>query len=269
MDRRDDYLSLASETEPKAELAVALTQAEMQLNQGQWEEAEASLLRLRESHPKSPRLLYLLHRFYRQRGRWDELPALLDSLEKTHLLDRQELKESRQKAYAEILDQAAADPSFALDKAWDRIPARLRGQPGLLTRYCRHLVESDRVDAAERLLRKHLGKGLDGELLRSYADLPVEDPLAQLTAAEAWLKTDAEDPDLLHALGRLAHRAGLWAKARNYLESCLDLEPSVVVYRLLADTLDRMGEPDKAAEISRQGLSLAADPGRLPALAKT
>jgi HemY protein len=50
-ERRDGWLRLACEQEPAAQDAVLLTQAELQLEDGQYAEALASLNRVRERHP--------------------------------------------------------------------------------------------------------------------------------------------------------------------------------------------------------------------------
>ena len=53
--RRDHYLDLARETTPKADLAVALTSAELHLEHGEIAEAREVLQRLRSLHPAHPR----------------------------------------------------------------------------------------------------------------------------------------------------------------------------------------------------------------------
>lgn len=258
LERRDDYLSLAHEAEGHSEVAIGLTRAEMQLRQGQWEQAEASLLRIQELSPKNPRLLTLLHRLYWDLGRWDELAEVVKLLEKTRLLSSEELHASKQRAFMGILDHSTDDRAYALDAVWDRIPSDLRGDSQLLGRYCRHLISSRRSEAAERLLRKALGRNWDADLIALYATLEIDDPLGQLSAAEAWLSAHPKDPHLLYALGRLAYRAELWAKARSYLESCLREKPMIAAYQLLTETLEKMGESESAALVSREGLALAA-----------
>jgi HemY protein len=258
LERRDDYLSLAHEAERHSELAIGLTRAEMQLRQGQWEQAEASLLRIQELSPKNPRLLTLMHRLYWELGRWEELAEILKPLEKSRLLSSEEMLASKQRAFLGILDHTTDDRAYALDAVWDRIPSDLRGDPQLMARYCRHLISSRRSEAAERLLRKALLRNWDADLIRLYAAVEIDDPLGQLSTAEAWLPAHPNDPDLLYALGRLAYRAELWAKARSYLESCLREKPMIAAYQLLTETLEKMGESESAALVSREGLALAA-----------
>ena len=52
-EKRDDYLRQAEAEHPKAELAVGLIRARLQLRQGQAAEAEAILSQLREAHPQN------------------------------------------------------------------------------------------------------------------------------------------------------------------------------------------------------------------------
>ena len=53
-DRRDTYLKIASEQGDEAQIAVAVSQAEMQFTSNQLEQSRATLIRLLEVSPKHP-----------------------------------------------------------------------------------------------------------------------------------------------------------------------------------------------------------------------
>ena len=69
-----------------------------------------------------------------------------------------------------------------------------------------------------------------------------------------------DDPALLLALGRLARRARLWAKARAYFDSKLLLAPTAEAHLELAQLLENMDQAAAAAEHYRAGLRLAVLP---------
>ena len=94
-------------------------------------------------------------------------------------------------------------------------------------------------------------------MLVPYGDL--QPPAAQdaLRQAERWLPEHPQDPALLLALGRLCLTQALWGKAREYLEATLVRAPSALVFRLLAETLERLNDPAAAARQRQLGLEYA------------
>ena len=63
-ERRDEWLKLAYEATPEAANAVLLTQAELQLEREQYEQALATLRRLEENSPEHSYAIALLGRLY-------------------------------------------------------------------------------------------------------------------------------------------------------------------------------------------------------------
>lgn len=63
---------------------------------------------------------------------------------------------------------------------------------------------------------------------------------------------------LLTVLGKLSIKQNLWGKARSYLETSIDIEPSAEAYLLLAKLLEeKMHEPEKAQTLYQKGLEAA------------
>ena len=79
-ERRDAYIRLAHENMPSADVAVSLTQAELQLADHQLEQALATLRHLRSVAPKHTYVLRLLRRLYEQLGDWEHLRELIPEL---------------------------------------------------------------------------------------------------------------------------------------------------------------------------------------------
>ena len=90
-DRRDGYIRLAHDAMPSADVAVSLTQAELQLADHQLEQALATLKHLRSVAPKHNYVLRLLRRLYEQLGDWEHLRELLPELRRRKVEDDADL----------------------------------------------------------------------------------------------------------------------------------------------------------------------------------
>lgn len=253
-DRRDDYLARAHKSMPEAELAVGLTQAEVQLSHGQSEHALATLMHLRSVAPRHGYVLNLLRRLYERLGSWKELLELIPELRRQKAMEPRAIDALERRVHAELLKQAAS--ADALREAWERVP---RGQRDgeLLRLYVSGLMHVGEDEEAEKLLRDGIRQVWDPELVRLYGLVKTRDPNRQLTTAEVWLADHDRQPDLLLTLGRLALRAQLWGKARAYLEASLGAESRPETYCELGHLLNRLGEAGQAVECYRKGLEQA------------
>lgn len=92
-DRRDDYLRQAHLSAPHSEIVVGITQAELQIESGQWEQAMATLKYLHQLSPKQVRVLELLKRTCLNLNDWTQLKSLIPQLKKAKLCSVNELKE--------------------------------------------------------------------------------------------------------------------------------------------------------------------------------
>lgn len=260
LERRDTYLRLAHETGPDAELAVSLAQAELQLRQRQPEQALATLTRLQGMKPGHAQVLRLLMQLYRDLGEWGQLVKLLPDLKRHKVLGEDELHRLGVRAYGGQLEQTArAGDGDSLGSLWSDIPKRYREDPQLIARYVQQLRACQRDGSAEVLLRNALRRDWNAQLAALYGEVQGEDGMRQLAEAEKWLPAHEQDPELLVTLGRLSFRNKLWGKARSYLETAVKVQPSPEAFRLLADTLEEMGDSAGASRCSRQGLALATD----------
>ena len=82
IDEAKEQLGKAESVEADAGVAVELTQAELQLSAGNYEQALATLVRARANAAKHPYVLALLARAHRHLGEWDALRPLLPELRK-------------------------------------------------------------------------------------------------------------------------------------------------------------------------------------------
>lgn len=254
-DRRDHYLAQAHRSTPEAELAVGLTQAEVQLSQGQTELALATLMHLRQVAPRHAYVLHLLKRVYERIGSWNELVELLPELRRAQAVTAADADALERRTLGELLRRAENDLAQART-VWNRAPKGQRKGP-LLATYAALLVRHAAGEEAEKVLREALGQQCDPALVRLYGLTVGPDPQRQLTQVETWLRERERQPDLLLAAGRLAVRCGLWGKARAYLEASLGVEPRAETYCALGHLLVRFEEPDEASSCFRKGLELA------------
>ncbi|SCZ66740.1 heme biosynthesis protein HemY [Thiohalomonas denitrificans] len=254
-ERRDNYLSQAHQSMPEAELAVGLTQAEVQLSHGQTEHALATLMHLRSIAPRHGYVLNLLRRLYQQLGSWKDLLELLPELRRQKVLEPEAAEMLERRALAELLRRPGQNAP-SLRESWERVP---RGQRNgeLLQLYVEGLLRVGEHQEAEKLLRDSIRQSWNPELVRLYGLVQSDDPGRQLTSAESWLAGHDRHPDLLLSLGRIAVRADLWGKARAYLEASLGVEPRAETYCELGHLLARLGDEQKSGECFQKGLEQA------------
>lgn len=260
--RRDAYLALAREMSPRQGLPLALQQVEMQLAAGELAAAEKSLADLSSRYRNNPRVLALQHRSLAASERWEDLVQLLPRLKRANVYPVARLAELEAECATRLLGRPYANRA-ALDEVWHRLPGSVRGLPVVIAGYARVLLHLGEQDDAETVLRAALKSAWDPRLLALYGDVRGAAAATALRQAEHWLRDHPEDAGLLLSLGQLCLTEQLWGKAREYLEAALARAPSPLTCRLLADALDRLGEPVAAAHQRRQGLELlTAAPAR-------
>lgn len=267
-DRRDNWLKLAFEREPEAGPAILVTQAELQIERGQLDEALVTLERLRAAAPGHPRGVVLRAQVYRKLGRWEDLESLLPSLARVKTVDAETVSALREETASALLANAAANgQAERVEKVWQHLPKALRARPSLINEHARAAARCGNHDQLEKMIRKSLKTAWNPGLVEIYGELETSNPAAHLAHAEAWLTRRGEDPVLLMTTARLCMRNQLWGKARSYLETSLGIRPDPVGYRLYGQLLQTMGEEDGAAEAFRLGLETATAQASLPALA--
>lgn len=255
--RRDEYLRRAIESDPRADVAVGLTQAELQLAHQQFEHSLATLNRLKQLAPRHSYADRLLARLYRRLEDWEPLFALLPTLRRSEVLETAELEELEEAAAGGLL--ARADSAQRIEEIWKALPRRSRTRPSLVAAHAQALVRLEHPARAEMVLRQALNHAWDESLAEAYGRVPHSDPGRALAQAEAWLKEHGRSPALLLTLGRLCRQARIWGKARAYLESSLDQQPRPETYRELGELLEEMGQTEAAQECFRKGLRLAVE----------
>jgi len=251
---RDDYLSLAHDSMPGSDVAVGLTQADLQLRHGQLEQALATLMHCRTIAPKHPHVLKLLLKIYAELQDWDKLYELLPEVRKKKLLTDDEQIKLESTVYAELIKRQT--DINEIKKCWSQAPKSIRNNRALLKQYVSRLLSYGEDDEVIDLLHKQLEKMWDTALVKYYAQAQGTDKLKQLAWAEQWQTEHKEDHVLLDALARLAVRNELWGKARAWFEASLGVLPTATTYRALGELLEQLDESQQAADCYRKGLML-------------
>lgn len=254
--RRDGWLRMACEMEPAATDAVLLTQAELELEDGQYDEAYATLNRVRDRHPNHAQALKLLGELHFRRREWQPLADLLPLIRKHGNVPAAMLDEWAVETYTHLLAAPGLDRP-AQDRLWEEVPKAARRSPRLVEIRARGLVACGAVDDAEEEIRRALKDEWDAGLVDLYGELPVADPAAHLKRLEAWLRDRPEDPVLLLAAGRTCVRHQLWGKARSYLETSLAIRTAPETYHALGQLMARVGESQSASRAFERGLSMS------------
>lgn len=253
--RRDEYLRKAHESTPDSDLAIGLTQAQLQFNQKQLEHCLATLRHLQHLEPHNKYVLNMLKKLYQELRDWNGILELLPELRKRQILSADALIELEKQAYYELFLQLRDKSSTQqLDQLWQRVPRHLKRDNTLLLVYTERLILQQRADEAEGIIKLALKSSWQPELARLYGLLACTYPEKQLETAETWLKDYGQNAVLLLALGRLCLRNHLWGQARQYFELALDLEPSAELYAEFGRLLEHIGQLDDAMEKYRKGL---------------
>lgn len=250
--RRDQYLQKAQEENPKAELALTLTQTQLQIEQGQYDTALAMLESVYALNPRHPMVLDQLRQVHLARQDWSALCDLIPTLHKVGKLTPKQEEDLLQQAWSGRLQQAAGSLE-TLKAVWQDLPRKLRLKPELLACY-------------GDLLRQ---LGADGEAATLWQEALRKQPMPQLLARLPKLKLDSYQPLLAllqkqqgqpevdTALAQIYLLAGQLDDAQKLLEQEVERAPSAAAYHALGQLMDKRRLTNKANEYYRQALELA------------
>ena len=259
-DARDNYLKAAHEADPDAELAVGVTQAELQLAHLQTEQALATLTHLHGIAPRHDYVTMLLARAYFELEDWPALVKLLPDLRRKKLVKENRLLEMERAGYCGILARASRSQAD-LEAAWAGVPKAQQVDSVILRHYFDILARQGwPAGNAEQMLLKSLESRWDDSLIEVYGRYQAGDPNAQLARVEKWLGDFGHNEQLLLALGRIAMRARLWGKAQGYFEASIGARMTPAACLALAQLLEQqLQQPQKAAEFYQRGLELSLE----------
>jgi len=264
--RRDNWLKMAYDQEPRAAVTVLLTQAELQLDNEEIEPARATLNKVLELTPRNPEALRLMAELSLASSDWNELRKLLPRLAASSHVPVDLTNEWYVSTWRELLSEASDDPD-RVQVLWKELPKQLRDESRLIRARLEALIKDGRANEAEAIIRKALKRVWSGELILLYGTLEGEDRTEMLRQAEKWLRQRPEDASLLLTAGRLCVRNELWGKARSYLESSIAIRPLPETWHELGQLLMRMGDGEAASDAFQKGLTQTYGGAGVPRLA--
>jgi HemY protein len=256
-ERRDRYLKLAFDVSAGSDVAVRLTQAQLQLEHGDLAQSIRNLERLREETPKNPKVLRLLCTLYEAMNDWQSLHALLPFIQKTHALTPTALERLEQKIYPPLLPFFGEKGLKSLMAFWQDSPLSIQSNPTVIAIYAKILVQKLAISEAENLLRQSLKKCWNSQLIYLYGTLITSHPKTQLSFVESFLSDHAGDPIVWLSAAKICLSSQLWGKARDYLEKSLSLAPLPETYALLGQLMEQLNLRQQSDQYYKQGLLAA------------
>ena len=255
-ERRNNWLKIAYEQNTEARNAVLLTQAELQLADGEYEQSRASLNQIREKYPDHPQALKLLAELSYREQSWGALSELLPGLRRAKNVTPQQLETWTIETFENELSVEGVDRE-KIEQCWQDLPRSLRKSMPLIRARIQALVTCGEISLAETTIRKTLKTQWNDSLVMLYGEMAPPDNAAQLRQIELWLNKRPEDASLLLAAGRACIRNQLWGKARSYLESSVAIRPSPAAYHELGQLMLKLDDPQAATEAFSKGLTLS------------
>ncbi|MEX2523785.1 MAG: heme biosynthesis HemY N-terminal domain-containing protein [Gammaproteobacteria bacterium] len=258
VERRDHYLRLAHDHAGGTSVAVGLTQAELQMNQNQTEQAYATLRHLASESPSQDQIKLMMLETSSELKDWQQSLELLQDLEGKGVMPLERIRAKQLEVHAGLLRNAGeSGDRERLEREWRAIPKKLQSELYLIEVYVNERLRFEDTGDCEKMLRRVLKKRRDSALVRLYGLVEGEAPDKQLRFAEKMLGPHSRDAVLLLTVGRLARRNGLWGKARSCFEESIDVHAYPETWHELATLLEQEGDHEGASRCYQQGLGLA------------
>lgn len=253
---RDRLLEAAGGSRTGAAFAVQLSRAQMQHDAGDWEAALASLLQLKSTSPRHPKVQRLLAATYANLEDWSGLAGLIPGLRKTKSLPADEIDALHRTVLIAELEALSdsVDQADLREKVWKSVPKTLRDDSELVSAYAQAALQQGHPDAAEAIVRKAVDRGGDDSLIALYGTIATDRIDKQRSVVKAWQDARAGNAAAALTLGRLYMREQDWAQARESFETSLKLAPSTAVYTELGRLCCALGELDRGTEYLRIGM---------------
>ncbi|HBC57246.1 MAG TPA: hypothetical protein DCZ03_08790 [Gammaproteobacteria bacterium] len=257
VERRDQYLQQA-EAEG-ADVVIALTKAELLLEQNQLDDAEHLLNEISEVAPKKSAVIKLLVKVHRANGHWNKIIELLPVLRKRDIYSAEELMRISTEAYCERLKAIAdLDGIVGLQGLWETMPKEYRNSAEVILVYVSSLVKLKQHGRGAEVIEKFLKEKWDARLVYWYGLLPDVKEKRHLDNLEVWRAQHDLDWEVYLSLARVAVKQQLWGKAEHYLNLCLDRQPNAEAYWELSYVAEAQADGAKQQESLKKAMQLVA-----------
>ncbi len=255
---RDKYLRLAHENASSDTFAIEITQAKLQIQQKQFEQALSTLMALHEKQPKHKVVLGLLKDVCLERKEWDTLLSLIPKLLKQKLITSDEASSLRAQTHFNRLAQIAKrEGSAGLVSAWDKLPRALKHDTSYLAEVCEQLIKRNDDQSAYLLIMDALAKEMHPELISIAARLRLSDHHVLIERLKSLQKSRQGSGLLAVTIGQLLVKEGRWEEAIPELEKGIQQTPSVAAFAALATAYEKLNRTDEANQTYKQGFEFS------------
>lgn len=256
-DRQNDYLRAAHRACPKEQVAILLTQAQLQLGNKQYEQALATLKELNQKYPQHPLVLISLQKAYWELKDFHSLATLLPKLRRQNLLKPALQEKLEQETYTACLrDNLSLEQ---LKEFWNHLPKTCHQNPTLVLIYSKQLIQRRQPELAFDLIKDILKRHWHSELVILYGQTSPQDTNKQMKQAKEWLKKHNQDYALLLYLGQLSYDQELVGQAKRFYEASLAVKPTHRAFSALAKIHEQAGELKQALQCYEKALSVLGD----------
>ena len=253
LERRNQYLARAWSESKQNKHLVYLLAARLFIASEEYASAAAQLKKVCSRYPKHKTALRMLAETYQKNRQWSDLYLLLPHLQKAKAYSQKEYNSIAKDVYQ--LRMQSLESASELLKVWKKSPGATQNNPEFTATYVRKLLEFNRHEEAEKVLRRVLNISWDSELARLYGLVHGQvDKKRLYTTAVKWLEKHDDDPELLLTVGKLARRNDDSKQARLHLESAIENGGRREAYEELGDLLIRMGETEAALQVYKRGI---------------
>lgn len=266
-ERSKALLRTAHKSSPEAEFAIGFAQSQIQMRQGHYEGALASLIRLQKLKPKHRQILKMLVAVYTKLKDWDALLELTPTLKKEGIFDNDNMLELEKNAFLALLNKITFRNKLGesnkelvtdLEKLWNKLDT-LSQDDHMRQLYAQTLISFKDEEKAESFIRNSLNKKWSNDLIYEYGNLRELAAKKLLANCENWLKKEASSANLLLVCGRLSQSLRLWGKAKDYYEQAFSLDSQNEALAELSRLLKAMGDTKASQDIVMVSLNQASN----------
>jgi len=261
VERRDAYLRAAHKLEPGAGVAIGITQAQLQLDNYENEQALATLNELKIKSPNHPFVIKLLCIAHQRLNDWNSIVELLPAIKKLKVHNEEKLNILENTSVRNLLNEIAEKKELEkLKDVWQNLSSYLRKKESNQLHFIMLLIKFEQMDEADRLIKPFFKKNASDKklitnVIELFGEIKLTNSSQQFNFLENWYTQSKQPPNEAYlSLGKIAFNAELWGKARFYLERSLQTNPSAETYLIMANTLKKLNDHELAFECYKQGL---------------
>ncbi len=254
-------LEQAEKFAEKDELPLLILKAKLNIETEKYEQALVILERCAKQENQNYAVSSLLLEVYRKLSLWSSILELLPKCKALNIINSDEMLVLEVEAWKgqfklalEKASELSANLQTSFEKIWKDLPSPIKKNSSIVAIFVEKLFENGFYEKAERVLVSSLSNSWDATLLDLYGNEKISDKKQQLVQAESWLRSHPGDANLMLLLGKLSKANKLWGKARNYLQSSVQLNPNPKAHIELADLLAELGEHEESVRAYRKGL---------------